>query len=600
METTGDPGVGATAATVISVDRWGGSNAARSAQAPVRAPPQGAATVIAVVRATGDIVGRVVVFGLFGSIIGHLLRGESAVCTSRSTACKRVSTRRSRRSLAPCRSSPISSGRGRSNPFPSNWSSRAVSSPSRGSPRTVGPVAFVQRWGTRSAVTIVDVAGGPERMLTASPDPRPGRSMGGGCFDWLADGSGVVYVGVDGELWLQRRGGPPRRLTTFERSCAAPAVAPTGSFVVAVVDEAEVWLVPIGVDDAAPRRLDDGRRCLLLRPGGRPVGPRGVLAGVEPTRHAVGRGARVPARRRRSERAGATLASGRWCGPAASPHAQRRADVRARRLGLAERVRRRSSRCCRSGSSRRGRRGAWVCARTPWRPTSEPSPCAGTNSASAGSRSSTSNVRRASIDVARSSGVHGQVSWVGDSIVALRSGARTPTQIVRYDVDAVRTHGPRGRPRRRMGRRSTSPSRSSSPSDTTAPSCTLAGTHAARGRLLVWVHGGPTDQWQVDFRPRLAYWWSRGWDVLVVDPRGSTGHGRAYQRALNGAWGRLDVDDTAALVARRARSGLGQSGHHRGDRRVVRWAVRSSDCSPTTVSPSPAASRRTRSAISWR
>ena len=65
----------------------------------------------------------------------------------------------------------------------------------------------------------------------------------------------------------------------------------------------------------------------------------------------------------------------------------------------------------------------------------------------------------------------------------------------------------------------------------------------------MWVHGGPTDQWQVDFRPRLAYWWSRGWDVLVVDPRGSTGHGRAYQRALNGAWGRLDVDDTAALVA---------------------------------------------------
>jgi len=50
-----------------TVDGW---NAARCAQAPVRAPPQGAATVIAVVRATGDIVGRVVVFGWFGSIIG--------------------------------------------------------------------------------------------------------------------------------------------------------------------------------------------------------------------------------------------------------------------------------------------------------------------------------------------------------------------------------------------------------------------------------------------------------------------------------------------------------------------------------------------------
>ncbi|HEU0042284.1 MAG TPA: prolyl oligopeptidase family serine peptidase, partial [Jiangellaceae bacterium] len=57
------------------------------------------------------------------------------------------------------------------------------------------------------------------------------------------------------------------------------------------------------------------------------------------------------------------------------------------------------------------------------------------------------------------------------------------------------------------------------------------------------------DQWQVDFRPRIAYWWSRSWDVLVVDPRGSTGHGRTYQRALNGAWGRLDVDDTAVLIS---------------------------------------------------
>ncbi len=50
---------------------------------------------------------------------------------------------------------------------------------------------------------------------------------------------------------------------------------------------------------------------------------------------------------------------------------------------------------------------------------------------------------------------------------------------------------------------------------------------AGNGKLLAWVHGGPTDQWQADFRPRISYWWSRGWDVLVVDPRGTTGHGRS-------------------------------------------------------------------------
>jgi dipeptidyl aminopeptidase/acylaminoacyl peptidase len=78
---------------------------------------------------------------------------------------------------------------------------------------------------------------------------------------------------------------------------------------------------------------------------------------------------------------------------------------------------------------------------------------------------------------------------------------------------------------------------------------------AGHGRMLCWVHGGPTDQWQVEFRPRLAYWWSRGWDVLVVDPRGSSGHGRTYQQSLRGQWGRLDVDDAAALVAHAHRLG---------------------------------------------
>ena len=48
-------------------------------------------------------------------------------------------------------------------------------------------------------------------------------------------------------------------------------------------------------------------------------------------------------------------------------------------------------------------------------------------------------------------------------------------------------------------------------------------------RMLCWLHGGPTDQWQVTFMPRIAYWRALGWNVLVPDHRGSTGHGRAYR-----------------------------------------------------------------------
>ena len=80
------------------------------------------------------------------------------------------------------------------------------------------------------------------------------------------------------------------------------------------------------------------------------------------------------------------------------------------------------------------------------------------------------------------------------------------------------------------------------------------------GRLLVWVHGGPTSQWDVAFLPGVPFWTSRGWDVLLVDPRGSTGHGRAYQQALRGGWGRLDVDDTAAMVRHAHDAGWGEPG----------------------------------------
>ena len=61
--------------------------------------------------------------------------------------------------------------------------------------------------------------------------------------------------------------------------------------------------------------------------------------------------------------------------------------------------------------------------------------------------------------------------------------------------------------------------------------------------LLVMIHGGPTSQKYAEFSPRTQFFTSRGFAVLEVNYRGSSGYGRGYRQALQGKWGEIDVDD---------------------------------------------------------
>jgi dipeptidyl aminopeptidase/acylaminoacyl peptidase len=66
--------------------------------------------------------------------------------------------------------------------------------------------------------------------------------------------------------------------------------------------------------------------------------------------------------------------------------------------------------------------------------------------------------------------------------------------------------------------------------------------------LLVLAHGGPTGAARRQLQPAIRFWTSRGFAVVDVDYRGSTGYGREYRQALNGQWGLADVDDCIAAT----------------------------------------------------
>ncbi len=410
----------------------------------------------------------------------------------------------------------------------------------------------------------------PETVV-ATPAPRVGRGFGGGCWCFADDDRAIVYAGVDGNLWWQPLsarasvGGvsAARRLTDHgpDRVAQAPHAAPDGSRVVYVLDQSEVWVVE--VSSGRSLRLDDGTADFCFDPQVMPCGTGLIWTAwnvpdmawdrarvVRMTFDGLMRAEFTPPNSAQQPRFApdGTIVGVRddtgwnnvWWGD--RPLIDEPLEHAGPTWGLGQRSFAISPDGAQVVFTRNEAGFGRLCM------VDVPAALSGATDA----------VR----ELGR--GVHGQLSWAANRIAALRSGARTPTELVVYDARTGDRHLVAVASGAVWDR-----SLLAEPVTLQVPAADGGEIHArlyradaenrdedAPARMICWLHGGPTDQWQVTFMPRVAYWRAQGWDVLVPDHRGSTGHGRDYQQALRGRWGELDVSDVAAVIAHAYDTGL--------------------------------------------
>ncbi|MCC7179111.1 MAG: S9 family peptidase [Acidobacteria bacterium] len=73
---------------------------------------------------------------------------------------------------------------------------------------------------------------------------------------------------------------------------------------------------------------------------------------------------------------------------------------------------------------------------------------------------------------------------------------------------------------------------------------------------LAIIHGGPNGQDEHEFDFEREFYAAHGYVVLTVNYRGSAGRGSAFQKAIYGDWGNLEVVDILGMVDEAVRQGI--------------------------------------------
>ncbi|HVA45069.1 MAG TPA: prolyl oligopeptidase family serine peptidase [Pirellulales bacterium] len=145
-------------------------------------------------------------------------------------------------------------------------------------------------------------------------------------------------------------------------------------------------------------------------------------------------------------------------------------------------------------------------------------------------------------------------SPAGAKFAFIASGPKTPPRVVTHDLQTNQTHV--------LARSAGETVPAASLADCQAITWDTAGGSEAHGLLyrpaseefegtgrpplIVLIHGGPTSQVRAGWRAEAQFFATRGYAVLLVNYRGSTGYGRDYMLRLRGNWGICDVEDAVS------------------------------------------------------
>jgi dipeptidyl aminopeptidase/acylaminoacyl peptidase len=427
-------------------------------------------------------------------------------------------------------------------------------------------LAWLESWNGRTDVVVAPTAGDrPPRVVTADFAVTPAGAYGGGGFCWVTENE-LAVAGAEGRLAVVSAAGGPPRVVSADGTALAPAASPDGqtiAFALEGDDACDIAVVPVD-GSAWPRRIS-GRADYAWDPAWSADG--GALAWLEWDLDEMSWDASRIAMR--------TLAGGEptiVAGGADEGVGQPRFSPDGTHLAWM--------------SDFSGVSNLWVAradgteagplvaeahehASPAWGPGQRTYAWSPDGFALAWCRNEqgfgrlvvrTLDTVGESRELAKA--WHSGLAWSEAGIVAVRSGARTPSTVVVIDPETGE--------RREIARGPVGGFEAAGlvePEPVTWKSG-RADVHGLLYRpatsalgpgtpppLYVHIHGGPTSQVTAEWNPRIAYWVSRGWAVLAPNYRGSSGYGREYAQGLRGQWGVVDVADTAAGIRHAIRLG---------------------------------------------